>query len=556
MQTSDNNGARKNAQGLSNMLPEGEVLEGYFNLASGDFFVTSERVGVRSANGARSFRFEAPRKKVTSITLSNSKNVIRLFLTLEGGSESKVGVLAHAVDESMISALFESELGEIAGVEAPRIEVIRKSSEASKTEATEALIAEQRENTLDRAQRQKEKKEANALATDAGIAKQRANTIDRARQQKEKSTVGNEELIRPWFKKKRYIIPLSVFVFIGFVSSFDETQSDDPSGSNSELAGGDGVSIDEQVEQIFVEGVMPDYVGYSPRQVGETLEAMDLEEREVLWPTRFEPRQDGFEEEADLWSVCEQPQEPGETLDFSYKLLLGWGKDCETYKVVPDFVGMTTGEAYTLARDRGLDVDFSSFDKDLPVCAQVLPAGTVFPAGQPLVQDVEIDVVSFPDCEDYYAMEAERIAAEELRAEEKAAEVERQRILDDPNTFEGGRRFINFHSEWLANDVLLIDEYRRWLDAGAQIDGWSFGDVPDWPNVHGGMSEEAPERYQEEWTSLRERILVAQDAFFEASSLRSDDIYSISEVLPYVRDVRALTQEAVSLVKSIPYPQQ
>jgi len=193
--TSNNDRARENAQKFLNTLPEGEVVEGYFNLASGDFVVTSERVGVWETSGTRSFRFQAPRKKVTSITLSDSKNVIRLFLNLEGGSEFKVGVLAHAVDESMISALFESELGEIAGVEAPRIEVIRKSSGVLK----DALTSEQRASAIDRARLQKERAESEALGAEMAGAKRETNTLDRAGLKKEKAA---EELRR--FGKTTY----------------------------------------------------------------------------------------------------------------------------------------------------------------------------------------------------------------------------------------------------------------------------------------------------------------------------------------------------------------
>jgi TM2 domain-containing membrane protein YozV len=355
---------------------------------------------------------------------------------------------------------------------------------------------------------------------------------------------------------------VSFFLFVSAVTGGDSEQSGTGNGAGAE-------DTDASVqEQQLTEGIMPNFVGYTPRQVAETLEVLDVREGDVVWPRSYEPRDEEFEADADIWFVCEQELKPGDEIESAYNVWLGWGKNCVDYKKVPDFVGLVGKEAYDLARDRGLGLDsFSSFrtNEDRTVCTQETPVGSVIPSGKYL-DESEIKVVFNSDCEVFYAEQAEREAYAQQEAEEEAARVERERILSDPNTFEGGRRFINFHKEWLANDIALIDEYRRWLDAGAVIDdpdSWGgpildalFGDIPYMPGVTDDMWEQAPTAYQEKWLDLIERLEAAEEAHDEASTLRTEDIYSISEELPYVREVRALTVEALNLVNSMPYPQQ
>lgn len=375
-------------------------------------------------------------------------------------------------------------------------------------------------------------------------------------------TISQVSAKRPWYKKKRYIIPLSIVLGFGFLGALLEPVEEDGDPS----ADGETPAEAEQARPAIVEGIMPDYVGFSAAQVAETLEDLDIRGSEVDWPTRFEPRDEEFAEEANNWFVCEQEQRPGEELDISYKLWLGWGKNCDTYKVVPDIVGMAGGDAYDLARSRGLTVDYSSTSRERPFCTQDISAGTKIPAGKLDRDETEINGVLRDDCEAYFAEQAIYEAEEKQRAEEKAARAERERILNDPNTFEGGRRFINFHTDWLRNDIALIDEYRRWLEAGAVIDdpdSWGgpildalFGDIPSMPRITDDMWEEAPDDYQERWDDIRQRLDEADEAHDEAQSLRSEDVYSISEELPYVADVRALVVEALRLVESVPYPQQ
>lgn len=374
-------------------------------------------------------------------------------------------------------------------------------------------------------------------------------------------TISEAHTSRPWFKKKRYVIPLGLVLLAGFIGSL---------GDNSpvESSAGENEQEPEAVQQEISEGIMPDYVGYTAREVGATLEELSVREWRVDWPTRFEPRDEEFAEEADDWFVCEQEQQPGEEIDPS-KIWLGYGKDCDTYKIVPDLVGLTAPDAGKLARDRGLYIDFpSGRDGDYTVCDQTTPVGTVMPAGLRArdSDEREIELTSAYDCEEYLERVAAQEAEEQQREQERQERAERERILADPNTFEGGRRFINYHLEWLGSDVALIDAYRSWLEAGAVIDDPDsfggpildalFGDIPYMPKVTDRMWEEAPDDFQERWDDIRQRLDEADEAHDEAATFRREGVYSISEELPYVADVRALTAEALRLVESIPYPQQ
>jgi hypothetical protein len=367
-------------------------------------------------------------------------------------------------------------------------------------------------------------------------------------------TIFEASTSRPWFKKKRYVIPLAVVLLIGFAGSLGDTTSVE--------------APEDETKQVLSEGIMPNYLGYTARQVAETLDELDIREREVRWPRFRKPSDEDFAEEADLWIVCEQELQPGDEIDSAFDVWLGWGKDCDNYKVVPDFVGLVGQEAYDLARDRGLSIDsVASFNSnaDRTLCMQETSVGTVIPPGKYL-DEADIYVVFNADCAVFYAEQEAREAEQQQLEQERQERAEQERILNDPNTFEGGRRFINFHTDWLANDIALIDEYRRWLEAGAVIDDPDsfggpildalFGDIPRMPMVVNDMWEEAPSNYQERWDDIRERLEIAEEAHDEAQRLRSKDIYSIAEELPYVAEVRALTREALRLVQSIPYPQQ
>lgn len=371
-------------------------------------------------------------------------------------------------------------------------------------------------------------------------------------------TIGESASTRPWYKKKRFVIPLGFFLFVGFVGAFGSNESGeyDDSADQAEL----------EARPEIIEGIMPDYVGLTAAEVAETLEELDLRGNEVYWPTRFEPRDKEFVEEASVWFVCEQEQQPGEELDISYKLWLGWGQDCSNYKVVPNIVGMAGGDASTLARSRGLTVDYSTSSKERPFCTQDIPAGTRLPAGKLDRKETEINGVLRDDCDAYFEEQAVYEAEAQKLAEEKAAREEQEARLKDPNTFEGGRKFINFHKEWLANDIALIDAYRSWLEIGAPLDNpltesgpildALLGRIPYMPGVYDDMWEKAPEAYQERWSDIRERLKIAEDAHDEARSLWVDDVYSDSELIPYAMDVRKLAVEALNLVNSMPYPQQ
>lgn len=365
--------------------------------------------------------------------------------------------------------------------------------------------------------------------------------------------------LRPWYKKKRYVVTIGVLFLAGVVANLN----DDSSEYQSEQL------TSEEDSQSITEGIMPNYVGFTATQVAATLDELGVRESEVKWPTRFTPRDEEFEIEAKSWTVCEQELAPGEEITSSYVtvsgLWLGWGKNCDEYKVVPNIVGLTYNEAFDLATSRGLSIAYSSGD-DTSYCTQDIPAGTKIPAGNLRRSEIEIGGALRTDCEAYLAEQAVYEAEAERLAEEKAAREEQERRLKDPNTFEGNRRFINFHTEWIAGDIAQIDQYRQWLEAGAVVDDPNsfggpildslFGDIPFMPKVSNDMWEAAPKDYQERWTALRERLIQAEEEYDEAAELRRLDVYSTAEVVPYIRTVRAIAVEALNLVKSMPYPQR
>lgn len=378
-------------------------------------------------------------------------------------------------------------------------------------------------------------------------------------------TISEASAKRPWFKKKRYLIPMGLAVLLGFIGSL---------GDSSSIESPEGEA--EQVRQTFEEGIMPNFVGFTPGEVFDSLEVLDVASRDVRWPEAFrafgattrdadDPSE--WPADADDWTVCDQKLPPGAEIEnqFVWDIILYWGKGCADFRVVPDFVGLDGKSATELSWARGIQLDgVSEFDADRDVCEQTPVAGDS-PAQS---EDgwVTVDVTSAENCDVLFAERAEREARVKELEQEEEERAERQRILDDPNTFEGGRRFINYHSDLLSNDIALIDQYRRWLEAGAVIDDPDsfggplldalFGDIPSLPRIAEYMREEAPDGYQEQWDDIRQRLDEADEAHDEALRLRAEGVYSIAEELPYVADVRVLTVEALRLVESIPYPQQ
>lgn len=124
-----------------------------------------------------------------------------------------------------------------------------------------------------------------------------------------------ERAARPWFKKKRYIFPISFFSFFFLIGVLTDPPADENYGyqgedtessgsisspSSNENADGqnptDENSDDETEgaeaplpELEIVEGLMPSYIGYSATQVLETLEELEVSENDVRWPPLLDP---------------------------------------------------------------------------------------------------------------------------------------------------------------------------------------------------------------------------------------------------------------------------
>lgn len=393
-----------------------------------------------------------------------------------------------------------------------------------------------------------------------------------------------ERVARPWFKKKRYLFPIGFFSFFFLIGVLTDPPADEnygyqgedteasgsisspSSNENADAQTSPSEDSDDQTEGAeaplpeleIVEGEMPGYIGYSATQVLETLEELDVSENDVRWPPLLDPRDEEFEEEASSWLVCEQDKPAGEEIRWTDDLRFGWGKDCDTYKNVPDFAGMDGSSAFDLALSRGLSVDGLEYDGET-VCDQSIEPKTVLPPRSEDPGGTDIELAMYEDCAIYDRVQGEIEAEKERRAEAEAERAEQQRILNDPNTFEGGRRFINLHTEQFENDIRRMDALEDWLDAGAPIDGWLdafFGDLPSMPSVHRDMWEEAPDGYQKEWDELREDIQASDRSYDEAYELFTDNVYASVELVPFVEEKRALTREALSFVTSLPYPAQ
>jgi hypothetical protein len=315
---------------------------------------------------------------------------------------------------------------------------------------------------------------------------------------------------------------------------------------------------------------MPNFMGFTALEVNETLDLIGERSRNIYWPVGVEPGKKDWDSDNSAWIVCEQELPPGAEIAYTYKLWLGWRQGCENWKVVPDFTGLGASEAYELAKSRGISLDgvTKGFNKpEYSVCLQEAEPGFVFPAGR-LDRKSEIYLTVSTDCAAVIEAQIKREAEAQKRAEEEAARAEMERIKNDPNTFEGGRRFINLHKEYLEADLAQISNRMQWYRQGAPIGGNWNGSIFDWkglrstldsipsgPSVAFDMWEEAPDDYQEKWTALRNQIIEAEDFYREQSKRRGESILSPAEVIPSLEAVRSLTRQALDLVKSMPYPQ-
>lgn len=367
-------------------------------------------------------------------------------------------------------------------------------------------------------------------------------------------------------KKLTRILVSSGVILAMMLAIFAERE---PGGSSVNEA---SETAEEEVpEVVFSEGIMPNYVGMNAAQVFETLDLIDERASNIYWPSGLEPRDDDWEQESQEWTVCEQEIDPGAPIDYIYKLWLGWGQGCEEFKVVPDMTGMNPSDAYKLAQSRGIVLDGASRgfnDDEYDVCYQEVEPGTIIAAGNG-GRDSRVDVTVSTNCVGVMEQLAKQAAEKQRKEEEQAAREEAERIKNDPNTFEGGRRFINLNRENLQEDLAVIDNRIIWYQNGAPIGGNWNGSIFDWdglrstldsipssPSVVSGLWEQAPDAYQERWTEMLAQIGEAEDFYDEQSRLESESILSPSEVVPSLRDLREVTRSALNLLESIPYPQQ
>ena len=160
-------------------------------------------------------------------------------------------------------------------------------------------------------------------------------------------------------------------------------------------------SSQANLDQDFIEDVMPDFYGFTALEVEDSLDDIGLRASNVDWAFKLDPRDEDWEEQAALWFVCEQRLAVGEELD-TRDLWLGWGKNCEDYKVVPDFMGLSSSDVLDIGYGRGLRVDGWELEyKKYTVCDQSLVAGTIIASensGDP-VERVELQM--WPDCSIY-----------------------------------------------------------------------------------------------------------------------------------------------------------
>lgn len=364
-------------------------------------------------------------------------------------------------------------------------------------------------------------------------------------------------------KKLWYGIGSGAFIFLFLLNLAASPSTRDSAESNR---------MDEQERVVYQEDVMPDFIGMAPAEVLQVIEIVDVSKGSIRWPTGLEPRDDDWEIEGPLWSVCEQELQPGEEIDFVGDLWLGWGKNCSEYKVVPDFAGLNASEAFNLALSRGISVDGVSShfrDEGYSVCLQDFAPGERFPEGVLSRREYEINLDMSRDCAALIEAQAKKEAERQRQEEEDAAREEAERVRNDPNTFEGGRRFINLHQEELAEEIQAINQRIEWYRAGAPIGGDWGGNIFDWdglkstldsiprgPYVAGSMWEEAPTSIQPEWESLRSEVIAAEEFYREQSRRETDSVLSPEEVVPSLQELRSLTEQALGLVNSLPYPEQ
>lgn len=111
MLVSNTEKARKRAEVFSRILPEGEALEGFFELALGYLFITSSRVGTQPLIGRHAVNMQVSRSEISGLDVEHGA-VTQLTLKLNGNKSVPVGLIKNDDDKPRILKLLRAGLPE------------------------------------------------------------------------------------------------------------------------------------------------------------------------------------------------------------------------------------------------------------------------------------------------------------------------------------------------------------------------------------------------------------------------------------------------------------
>lgn len=106
--------ARKRAKVFPEILPEGEVLEGFFQIALGYLFITSLRVGTQPSIGRHAVNMQVPRLEIVGVDVDRGGDFSKLTLQLSGGRSVLLGFISNEDDTPRILKLLRAGLPELA----------------------------------------------------------------------------------------------------------------------------------------------------------------------------------------------------------------------------------------------------------------------------------------------------------------------------------------------------------------------------------------------------------------------------------------------------------
>jgi hypothetical protein len=367
------------------------------------------------------------------------------------------------------------------------------------------------------------------------------------------------EALLAWFKG--LAAPMKALVIVGVVlASIVAGATTGEPGDTSQAAGDGGsterrepLTLAEELGITIEEDVTPDLVGLNAVQVAAVIEEMNERPRYLNgWPRGVEPEDDGFEVAGLTYFVCEQSEEPGERYRSSMRL--DFRTDCSNWKVVPDFVGLTEAAAEDLARERDISLAGARNDEQSFVCEQDVEPGTVLD-GSSGSRYERVRVTGRRDCPAYFAELAERAAEEARREEEQRAREERQAILDDPNTEDGRKVFINQMSDALAAVESGARATRGEIQTGQFLS--SFSEIfrrtgySAFRSGFGSLREQGPDDVQAEWQRYYDQIQAAEQELDGAIDEWIDDLLSDAELQAYFAEMERQARPARAFIESL-----